>query len=560
MAVRRYQLPLASTTIPVRLSDVYGSGVGVVDAAADIPYRELTFVASAGALIGGLPPPPPPSGPAPSYADYQARVAADGAISYWPLSETSGLTAADKKGVRPGTISGGVTLGVAGITPGTTGMAFDGTGLIQAAPLPQLPPAFTQEVWLWLSAVPSAATKIVAFGRDAFGEVPTSLDVFPSGSEATLRFIIWGSPQFSIAGLPPGLALSSWHHIVVTHDGVTGRLYRDGVLENSTPSTLPPDSTFGSPLTSIGGMVNDPVSQWKGRLQDVAVYPTALSPTQIADHYTMRRAVAAPSASTLATSYQSRILADGAIAYWPLDDAAAPVRDLAGARPGVEFTAGGMAPLYQQTGVGGAASVQLQGRGFDIPPLPTLLPQFTYEAWIKITGTTTNSTILSRLGVCQWWIIPPNPTGRRVLQVFLGTSYGLQTPADNLIVLGTWYHVAVTHDGTTGRLYINGLPDTATLAFPLPPGDSAAFASSLGYNLNSGNTFLGGLQDVAVYPTALPAQTIADHYAARLGPSFPLVGVAAPFTLGPFDTGPLKLSHLYATGASGTLTILGVPY
>ena len=33
-----------------------------------------------------------------------------------------------------------------------------------------------------------------------------------------------------------------------------------------------------------------------------------------------------------------------------------------------------------------------------------------------------------------------------------------------------------------------------------------------------------------------------------------------PVTLGPFDTGPIKLSDLYALGAGSTLQILGVPY
>ena len=33
-----------------------------------------------------------------------------------------------------------------------------------------------------------------------------------------------------------------------------------------------------------------------------------------------------------------------------------------------------------------------------------------------------------------------------------------------------------------------------------------------------------------------------------------------PLVLGPFNTGPLKLSDLYAIGAGATLTIVGVPF
>jgi hypothetical protein len=33
-----------------------------------------------------------------------------------------------------------------------------------------------------------------------------------------------------------------------------------------------------------------------------------------------------------------------------------------------------------------------------------------------------------------------------------------------------------------------------------------------------------------------------------------------PLSIGPFETGPVKLSDLYAVGAGATLTILGIPF
>jgi hypothetical protein len=38
------------------------------------------------------------------------------------------------------------------------------------------------------------------------------------------------------------------------------------------------------------------------------------------------------------------------------------------------------------------------------------------------------------------------------------------------------------------------------------------------------------------------------------------IAVAGALVLGPFPTGPVKLSDLYAVGAGATLTILGVPF
>ena len=44
------------------------------------------------------------------------------------------------------------------------------------------------------------------------------------------------------------------------------------------------------------------------------------------------------------------------------------------------------------------------------------------------------------------------------------------------------------------------------------------------------------------------------------GTGFPLPIAPATLVLGPFASGPIKLSDLYAVGAGATLTILGVPY
>lgn len=40
-----------------------------------------------------------------------------------------------------------------------------------------------------------------------------------------------------------------------------------------------------------------------------------------------------------------------------------------------------------------------------------------------------------------------------------------------------------------------------------------------------------------------------------IAPTAPL-----PLSIGPFDTGPVKLSDIYAVGAGSTLNILGVPF
>lgn len=56
---------------------------------------------------------------------------------------------------------------------------------------------------------------------------------------------------------------------------------------------------------------------------------------------------------------------------------------------------------------------------------------------------------------------------------------------------------------------------------------------------------------------ASAAVTVADT-AAKTPQGIP-IGVAGTLTLGPFDTGPIKLSELWVVGAA-TISILGIPY
>ncbi len=68
-----------------------------------------------------------------------------------------------------------------------------------------------------------------------------------------------------------------WHHICVTYDGTTGRLYADGVEVASGARTW--DLVPG--LAHIGRQVNSAAEFWDGMVDDVRVYNVALTPDEI---------------------------------------------------------------------------------------------------------------------------------------------------------------------------------------------------------------------------------------------------------------------------------------
>lgn len=71
--------------------------------------------------------------------------------------------------------------------------------------------------------------------------------------------------------------------------------------------------------------------------------------------------------------------------------------------------------------------------------------------------------------------------------------------------------------------------------------------------------------DIPYRQILLQAQT-ADVAVGDVTVTTTIYGVLVPFTgapvitIGPFDTGPVKLSDLYAIGTTGVLHITGIPY
>lgn len=94
----------------------------------------------------------------------------------------------------------------------------------------------------------------------------------------------------------------------------------------------------------------------------------------------------------------------------------------------------------------------------------------------------------------------------------IGTTYTITGPT---LTVDTWYHVAVTWDGTTWLLYVNGAfyDDTTGSSAPGTPSDLSDFA--IGYaKYDSGatstsNYFYGSVDDVALYRRVLTAAEIS---------------------------------------------------
>lgn len=215
---------------------------------------------------------------------YASYVTADGPIAYWRLGEASGTTANDLLGLSTGTYStSGVTLGASGALTNdpATSASFNGSGYVSvpnSASL-QLPNAWSEEAWVEQTGSTGTFQTILAKGSGSIRNYALDTD-----SSGRLRlYMTRGANNFIGFSGNTILSPSVWYLVDGTFDGTTMRLYVNGVLDSSL--TTPGASDTSSDILGIGCLGSSLTYNWKGSIEEAAVYGYALSPAQIQLHY-----------------------------------------------------------------------------------------------------------------------------------------------------------------------------------------------------------------------------------------------------------------------------------
>jgi hypothetical protein len=252
-----------------------------------------TGLASFAAPAGSTPTPTPTSTPITVTSPYAQAVLADSPALYYRLDESSGATADDiSGGGRNGAYTAAAVLNQAGAT-GDGDTAISGTGAMveytSGAGLPVGAGSRSVEVW-FKSSTSQGNAVFAAWGKEQSND---EFAVMLSNA-TTLEIGSWFSNY--LFPLPSGHSAldGKWHQVVATWDGTTASLYYDGALLGSVAGS------FNTILSSTGLVIGASTGlgfKFSGSLDDVAVYPSALTTTRIAAHY----AAAQPSGSPAST-------------------------------------------------------------------------------------------------------------------------------------------------------------------------------------------------------------------------------------------------------------------
>lgn len=312
--------------------------------------------------------------PAPTQS-YPSAVLNDNPLGYWRLNETpdngagnNGAVAHDYRGGHNGYYSNTVNA-AQGYNPASdadTAAIFGSLGIVNNlvadikdvdfARASNSPTSFTIEAWVNGVDQP-VDSAIVAKGYNGILNAGTGtgteqfvLDV-SGGAPRKFRFLVRGAAgnghvaQSTITPLDSITAQPTWRHLVGVCDQPNGKvyLYVDGVLAASGDIGVS-EGILSQPLPmTIGARRSSGTAeydnQWQGSIDDVAVYGTALSPSQVLNHYLAAQRppiiTLSPTNQTtpenVSVTFTSSAYGAGTVGYqWYLSDGTSPTTPVAG--------------------------------------------------------------------------------------------------------------------------------------------------------------------------------------------------------------------------------------
>lgn len=447
---------------------------------------------------------------------YANKVVADGATSYWRLGEANGTTAKDSAaGSASGTYSGGYSLAQAGgIAELDTSATFDGTGHVQlSSGFANFTGGMTVEAWVYPTAASSWA-RVVDLGN---GPDSDNIAFSREGTSTNLRFDVYRGATGKPVVAQNALVLDQWQHIAATLSAAGAvTIYRNGQVvgggSGQTPNNLPRTSNF------IGKSNWSAHSKWQGGLDEVAVYPIALTSATVASHYSQG---ATPWGETTSydyySPYASEVLADSPKAYWRLGDRtgtklydATEHGYTATKTSAVTLGTPGAMPLE------GDSAASFSGALGGNAGATVVMPQTnaTLETWVYLPDTLRSGPFITvgaggngySLGV-----------GSGTFATAGNHLIGLYEPnrwIDSGFDIGTgWHHVAMTIDGTgTAGFYIDGA-HAVSKPGTVPVAGIGTMVTLGGYTVTGTNRYFNGtLDEPAIYSSVLSASRIQQHY------------------------------------------------
>jgi hypothetical protein len=351
-----------------------------------------------------------------------------------------------------------------------------------------------------------------------------------------IQHVLGTGKKATASSAPPG---ATWTHLALTYDGAVERLFVNGVQVAETATEAPVTTTGELQI----GAETEHSEYFSGRIDEVRIYDRDLDAGEVGDDMEVPLEIA-----------KQRPVA----AYSFDEGTGTTVEDLTG--DGHTATIEGAKWARGRYGDG----LEFKGSEHDVVKVPAsselnFEEEFTLEAWVRpssstdklapIVGKTTGGGSGSKS--LSYYLYAGNSESRPYgeVQHILGT--GKKATASTAPPGATWTHLALTYDGGTERLYVDGVlvSETATEAPVTTTGEL-----QIGAETEHSEYFSGRIDEVRIYDRALGAGEVDSDMEAPL-----ITPKATPVAAYSFDEGTGTTVE-DVTGHGHTATIEGAKW
>lgn len=479
-------------------------------------------------------------------------------VAYWKFDDGTGTTAQDSTtNNNDGTISG-ATWQTEDMCVSGKCLKFDGTDdYTSVADSDKIDFTASQDFSIssWIK-VPSSQTTTANIDNDIIekwsgsGGYPFTIRFYNSTAGGSANKI--AAARYDGTNNPTVTSTSTfndnkWHHVSFVKSGSTLYLYVDGKQEATTTDTTSGTTTNSSELF-LGRRGGGTAQSWQGMLDDLKIYNYARSAEQIkADYNSRANSEGAASVLGSASNNNYKALNDGLVGYWKMDQSS-----WNGTSGEVTDSSGN---ANNGTAVGNATTASgkfANGGTFDgtgdyvtVSSITGNSSINTTAAWIYVVGVTSNNQYIIDQGGNNNWIQVYNS------RIRAGTNSSYYCDGSTTLTTNTWYHVARTFDGTTLRVFLNGVQDCSLAASGAVPG-----AIRIGDYGGGGLALNGKMDETRIYNRALSPSEVTQLYNFAPGPvayyNFEEgTGTTANDRSGNANTGTLTNGPTWTTGKYG---------
>ncbi|AEE53663.1 LamG-like jellyroll fold domain-containing protein [Haliscomenobacter hydrossis] len=310
------------------------------------------------------------------------------------------------------------------------------------------------------------------------------------------------------------LAVNTWTHVVMVHDSTKDIIYFNGAKVNEKAVLGLLNATKYDLALGYNNIDNG--NFFKGSLDEVQLYNEALTALEVANLYNAQK-LPATIGGDLVAEYNFNGNGEDATAYHNHANLGKAILDKD------RFNKSNKALLLdgKTTEVSASNSTQLNS------------DYTTVSFWTKINSLPGNGEafLLSFGGWQERWKISLPPHGKPVWTTnYVGGISDMDSGEGNVLAVGTWTQVAMVHDGTLDKIFING----KLVAFKNVSGklNKTTKPLGIGYNIIDGGSIVdGSLDDVLIFSKALSdaqvdslykAQAVAPVSSDTLAPDAPL--------------------------------------